>query len=356
MTVEVADGLPVHHLIDRTHRTLDDLALAWMHARGDQAPTGAEIERDRRRETILTADARNRLRGYHIARFALAASAKFDHHARCALEDAQRYGATYQQLGAPLGLSRQLVQRRYGVTVAERAAADKAIADAVQTLAPFPALPDARWSATPIAHNFSTETELSAALVTLENATASTPVHILLFHYGQYLGTGTDDAQPDVHLLATASTNSVVTIEFHEPGTPHAGPHQAIHTARFRWLDDRVQWFGTLPPEVTSSTAACGYIRYFATTSHAGDLFSCHADYVHEGHLNGSTVLRVQRPDRAIEYLSGTRYDDDPLTWTSGADAVTIHLADRDLRTYPAGTDIREATAADLRHETQLLV
>lgn len=134
------------------------------------------------------------------------------------------------------------------------------IADAVATLAPYPSLPDAAWSTEPIAHNVSTESDLSAALVTLEGATVSSPVHVLLFHRGKYLGTATDQAAPGVHLLDSASTNTEVAIEFRQLGTPHADPPVRIDTTVFRWLDDRAQWFGTLPEGLTSSVAHGGLL------------------------------------------------------------------------------------------------
>lgn len=354
MTQSGAAGMPLHSLVQRTSHALDELAVDWLTARGERPPTTDEIQRDRANEVILAPETRTRLRRFHVARFALATGAQFEHHAQTAVESAIHYGASYQELGTACGASRQYVHRRYGATNAERAAAQEAITAAAATLAPYPSLPDATWSNT-IAHNYLPESELSAALVTLDHATISTPVHVLLFHHGQYLGTATDHAMPGIHLLASASTNAVVVLEFHELGDPHAGPPKAIRTARFRWLNNRVEWFGTLPPDTTSTTARCGYTRFFATTAHVGDLFECDAAYIHEGHLNNSTVLRVVRDDGAIEYLSGTRYDEAPLTWgTDESGTTTVDLAGKVLRTYPTGATIRTATVEDLRKEADL--
>lgn len=356
MTHSGAAGMPLHSLVQRTSYALDELAVDWLTARGERAPTPEEIQRDRANEVILAPEARKRLRRFHVARFALATGAQFEHHAQTAVESAVHYDASYQELGAASGTSRQYVHRRYGATNAERAAAHEAITAAAATLAPFPTLPDATWSNT-VAHNYLPESELSAALVTLDHATISTPVHVLLFHHGQYLGTATDHAMPSIHLLTSASTNAVVVLEFHELGDPHAGPPKAIRTAQFRWLDNRVEWFGTLPPDTTSTTARCGYTRFFATSAHIGDLFECDPSYVNEGHLNGSTVLRVVRDDGAIEYLSGTRYDDDPLTWqTDEVGTTTVDLDGKVIRTYPAGTTIRIATREDLWKEADLRI
>jgi hypothetical protein len=244
------------------------------------------------------------------------------------------------------------VAARSAGTPATPPSAQAAITAAVAILAPYPTLPDASWSTTALQHNFSREAELSAALVTLEHATISSPVHILLFHHGQFLGTATDHAQPGVHLLPSRSTSSVVTIEFREPGTPQAGPPTAIRTAWFQWSEDTVQWFGHLPPEVTSMTATRGFPRYFATTAHHPDLFECQAGYVHEGFINGSTVLRVQLADGTVDYVSGTRWDDHPLTWHAEVEEIVIQLDGTTLRSYPLNTGIRTATPADMRTET----
>ena len=127
------------------------------------------------------------------------------------------------------------------------------IADAVATLAPFPSLPEAKWSTDPIEDNVSSDSELSAALVTLEGATISSPIHVLLFHRGKFLGTATDQAIPGVQLLDNASTSTEVAIAFKELGTPHAGQPTWTGTATFRWLDSRVYRSGELPYGITSS-------------------------------------------------------------------------------------------------------
>ncbi|WP_404316508.1 LppP/LprE family lipoprotein [Prescottella equi] len=354
MTFELG-GLPLKNLIDRTDGTLDDLVSGWLASQGEDPPSDNEIARDRLREVIVDPAAVGRLRRFHVARFALATAASMDYHAGTALEAAHRYGASYQELGNSIGATRQYVQRKYGVTAAERDAVTKAIADAVATLEPFPSLPDAKWSTNPLAHNVSTESDLSAALVTLESATVSSPVHVLLFHRGKYIGTATDQATAGVHLLGSASTNSAVTIEFRQLGRPHAGPPTRIDTALFRWRDGQVQWFDTLPEGLTSSVARCGYIRYFETMAHTpGRVLKCDAPKVHESHLNGSTVLRVQKPDQSIEYVAGTRYDKDPLKWRDLGSSVVIEISGKTLPPYPAGTDIRLATREDLRKETGL--
>ncbi|MET3642773.1 hypothetical protein ABIC73_004376 [Prescottella equi] len=345
-------GLPLKSLIDATDGTLDHLASGWLAAQGEDPPSVDEIARDRSRAVILDPAAAGRLRRFHVVRFALACAARMDFHAGTALEAAHKYGASYQELANSIGATRQYVQRKYGVTAAERDAVAKAIADAVATLAP---LPGAKWSTNPVESNVSTEADLSAAIVRLEGATESSPVHVLLFHRGKYVGTATDEATADVHLLSSASTNSAVTIQFGQVGAPHAAPPTRVDTAKFMWRDNQVQWFDTLPQNLTSSVARCGFIRYFETMTHTpGKVLVCNSTKVHENYLNGSTVLRVQRPDQSIEYVAGTRYDNAPLESRALGSSVVVEIGGETVRSYPAGTDVRVATREDLEKETDL--
>lgn len=354
MTFELG-GLPLKDLIDRTNCYLDHLASGWLQSQKVDAPSDYEIERDRSREVIVEPAAMERLRRFHVARFSLATAARMDYHAAAAVRAAHGYGASYQELGNAIGATRQHIQRKYGVTAAERHAVAKTIGDAVATLDRYPIVPGAKWSPEPIAHNVSTESNLSAALVTLEGATVSSPAHVLLFHQGEFLGTATDQPAPGVHLLDSASTDKAVAIEFRKLGTPNAGPPDQIDTTLFRWLDDRVHWFGTLPEGLTSSVARCGFIRYFETMAHApGEVLKCGASKVHESYLNGSTVLRVRKPDKSIEYVAGTRYDNAPLSYCDRGGEVAVEMGTEVLLRYPAGTNIREATREDLREETNL--
>ncbi|QII03737.1 hypothetical protein BH92_27150 (plasmid) [Rhodococcoides fascians A21d2] len=350
MTIEYDRGMPLGKLMRMTDSFLEPVAIEWLNALGVDAPQPEDLDLDRTRQVVLVEATRVRLKNFYVARFALAVGGQFDYHARASLECAQGYGATYQELATSIHASRQFVQRRYGVRAADREAAEAAIADAVTHL---DAPPSGRWSTVAVRHNYDPESELSAAMVTVDHhaAPATSPAHVLLFHHGKFLGTAIDEPLPGTTLLVPACTSTVVAVGFEDT---RKSEEPVTLLARFRWLDNRVQWFGDLPPDAASDVANCGYVHYWATESGTAALFSCDNTYVHESHLNGSTVLRVQRPDTAVEYVAGTRYDSGPLTWGSDSGTVVVALEGQILREYPSGTDIRVATRRDLIGETRL--
>ncbi|SDQ58639.1 LppP/LprE lipoprotein [Curtobacterium sp. UNCCL20] len=91
---------------------------------------------------------------------------------------------------------------------------------------------------------------LSWATVTLDHATGSSPVAILLFHQGRYLGTATKEQyayEPDI----TRTTPSAIAVTYHYPeqGEPLADPSGRVD-ATFTWDDaaGRVTMTGDTPP------------------------------------------------------------------------------------------------------------
>lgn len=123
------------------------------------------------------------------------------------------------------------------------------IAAAAQRLAPYPGT-DWRWSTNPrmIEGNFNPCATLSTALVTVEGATASSPVTALMFHNGGYLGTATSMAYGFTSLNTARTTDDTVALDYKTPGACNACPPSAITTVRYQWQADRVAMLDTPPP------------------------------------------------------------------------------------------------------------
>ncbi|WP_439692608.1 LppP/LprE family lipoprotein [Curtobacterium sp. SP.BCo] len=117
---------------------------------------------------------------------------------------------------------------------------------------PLPAgLEDAKWSAAEADYSgYDACAPLSWVVVSVERATGSSPVAILLFHQGRYLGTATKEAYafvPDV-----ARTNpSTIAVTYHYAKPDEATANASGRTnATFTWDDatGRVTMSGQTPP------------------------------------------------------------------------------------------------------------
>lgn len=113
---------------------------------------------------------------------------------------------------------------------------------------PFEPLTGAKWDTTPVDSNYDPCAELSTILVTTEGGTGSSPVQALLFHRGQYLGTGTSKAYGFTSLDAAASSGDTVVLTYKVPGECNACTPAAIHSARYRWNGDRAVMLDPPPP------------------------------------------------------------------------------------------------------------
>lgn len=129
-----------------------------------------------------------------------------------------------------------------GTAVASRAIADLPLPSGLQ---------DSRWDpATADLAGYDPCAALSWATVTLERATGSSPVAILLFHQGRYLGTATKEQYaftPDVS--RTDPSTIAVTYHYAKPDEPLAEASGRAEAA-FTWSDSagRVQMQGDTPP------------------------------------------------------------------------------------------------------------
>jgi hypothetical protein len=253
------EGMPLGDLMRGIDELLEKQARVWLEQKEMPVPASEQVGVP---AVSVPPAVRDQLKVFYLAQFCLAVGGQLDYHARASLERARFYGATYTELGRSIGMTRQGIQRRWGVTDEERDAALQAVADAVDTLPPpLPTLPEVRWRTKPLAHNYDREAPLSAALVSVEGGTGSSPNQVLLFRRGKYLGPVTDIAYGFTDLVLPMSKDNMVAVQFKLPGSDHAGPSAAIYTARFTWRDERLLWFGELLPGATSSIAECGYKR-----------------------------------------------------------------------------------------------
>ena len=127
------------------------------------------------------------------------------------------------------------------------AAASAPIADL-----PLPAgLETARWDAsTADTSAYDACAALSAVTVTVAHGTASSPVAVLLFHYGSYLGTATKEQYPFVPQVTRTAPDALrVDYEYATATDPNAAPSGRA-TATYTWDDaaGRVEMTGDVPP------------------------------------------------------------------------------------------------------------
>jgi hypothetical protein len=122
------------------------------------------------------------------------------------------------------------------------------IASAVASLRPAFENLDRPWVNVPYDGNYDPCATLSAALVTIEDATGSSPQHALLFHYGEYLGTATWQPYPFTSLDTTLTTDDTVVLDYKDGRyvcTACPGP---ASVARYQWHGDHVEMLDPPPP------------------------------------------------------------------------------------------------------------
>ena len=104
------------------------------------------------------------------------------------------------------------------------------------------------WSNMPIDSNFNGCADLSTILVMIEGGTASSPVQALMFHRGEYLGTGTSKAYGFTSLDADRSTDDMVVLDYKIPGECNACPPASVSSVRYQWQVDHVAMLDPAPP------------------------------------------------------------------------------------------------------------
>ncbi len=104
------------------------------------------------------------------------------------------------------------------------------------------------WNSTPIDTNYNPCADLSTVLVMIDKGTASSPVQALMFHHGEYLGTGTSKAYGFTSLNKAASTGDTVVLDYSTPGECNACPPAAVTSVRYQWQGDHVEMLDPPPP------------------------------------------------------------------------------------------------------------
>ncbi|MFD4460336.1 LppP/LprE family lipoprotein [Nocardia sp. NPDC058480] len=80
---------------------------------------------------------------------------------------------------------------------------------------------------------------------------AGAPIHVLFFHDGKYLGTGT--SEPYAFTTVVGSSSTAVTVEYRwlAADEPFAAPQGGPATITYSWTGSSVVMSGPLPSEVT---------------------------------------------------------------------------------------------------------
>ncbi|WP_080731780.1 LppP/LprE family lipoprotein [Rhodococcoides fascians] len=106
-----------------------------------------------------------------------------------------------------------------------------------------------QWSTTPVASNFDSCADLSSILVTVEGATGSSPVQAMMFHRGEYLGTGTSEAYGFTDLDTGSSTEDTVVLTYKTGQTCNACNDGVVTPVRYQWDGQQVQMLDALPAQ-----------------------------------------------------------------------------------------------------------
>ena len=105
-----------------------------------------------------------------------------------------------------------------------------------------------RFASAPLESNYDPCADLSTVLVTIEGATGSSPIQALMFHRGEFLGTGTWKAYGFTSLDAEASTPDTVVLRYRWGQSCTACDDGSVTTVRYHWDGNRVIMLDPPPP------------------------------------------------------------------------------------------------------------
>lgn len=143
-----------------------------------------------------------------------------------------------QQQQQPVPVEKQTKKQHADGQKCGSKSSQEAIFEGVNSLEPYEPY-HAEWNPLTAMWFFDPCAPLSAIAVTIVGATASSPYHILLYHYGEYLGTATKRPgafSPEI--LSTSPSSHEVTYRYPLPGEPNAAP-SGRHVATFTWDDSQ---------------------------------------------------------------------------------------------------------------------
>jgi hypothetical protein len=89
---------------------------------------------------------------------------------------------------------------------------------------------------------------LSAVIITIEAATGSSPDQALLFHNGDYVGTGTSTAYGFTSLNVGQTTDDTVALNYKDGRNVCTACPGPINTVRYQWQGDHVAMLDPAPP------------------------------------------------------------------------------------------------------------
>ena len=105
-----------------------------------------------------------------------------------------------------------------------------------------------RFASAPLESNYDPCADLSTVLVTIEGATGSSPIQALMFHRGEFLGTGTWKAYGFTSLDSEASTPDTVVLRYRWGQSCTACDDGSVTTVRYHWDGTRVLMLDPPPP------------------------------------------------------------------------------------------------------------
>jgi pimeloyl-ACP methyl ester carboxylesterase len=130
------------------------------------------------------------------------------------------------------------------------------VLDAIRQLPPYdPGNGDLwEWSEelAPGLSNFDPCATLSGASVHIEGATGGSPMTVLLFHKGQYVGTATSEAYAKSYVDTDESTDDTVVVSYtyDRPWDRSSAEASGLAYVHYRWDGQRVQMLDELPPDM----------------------------------------------------------------------------------------------------------
>jgi serine/threonine-protein kinase len=109
--------------------------------------------------------------------------------------------------------------------------------------------PDAPDDLTVVAYdgNFDSCASLSAVYITIARGTGSTPVQVLLFHKGSYVGPATPRPHSFTSIDPSLTTDDTIVLKYGIPGSCMACADMTFTIVRFHWTGDHVEMIGTPP-------------------------------------------------------------------------------------------------------------
>jgi LppP/LprE lipoprotein len=96
--------------------------------------------------------------------------------------------------------------------------------------------------------NYNPCATLSAVIITVEQATGSSPDPALLFHNGNYVGTGTSKAYAFTSVNAAQTTDDTVALNYKDGRSVCTACPGPITTVRYQWQGDHVAMLDSAPP------------------------------------------------------------------------------------------------------------